>query len=167
MSAGSAHADLPHRPADVGPLTSPRRDSTGYQVRVLVIDDEPLIRWSCAETLTASGFPVIEGDCGDTAVAVLANPNGGAEVVLLDLILPDSRDLSLLARLRRLVPAVPIILMTAFPTPELVAEARRLGAFAVVEKPFDLNELVPLVRRALVADASRGGGGNAVGPPLG
>jgi DNA-binding NtrC family response regulator len=151
----SARADLPLRPADVRPLTLPHREAMPEEVRVLVIDDEPLIRWSCAETLTANGFPVIEGDRGETAVAVLANPNGGAEVVLLDLMLPDFRDLSLLALLRRLVPAVPIILMTAFPTPELVAEAQRLGAFAVVEKPFDLNELVPLVRRALASDPSR------------
>jgi DNA-binding NtrC family response regulator len=120
--------------------------------RVLVIDDEPLIRWSCAETLAASGFPVIEGDSGEAALSVLADPNRGADVVLLDVILPDTPDLSLLAVLRRLVPAVPIILMTAFPTAELVAEAQRLGAFAVVEKPFDMNGLVPLVRRALASD---------------
>jgi DNA-binding NtrC family response regulator len=155
MSAVSARAGLPRRPADAGPLTSPRREAMRDEVRVLVIDDEPLIRWSCAETLTASGFPVIEGDSGETAVSVLAGPDRGAEVVLLDLILPDTRDLSLLALLRRLVPAVPIILMTAFPTPELVTEAQRLGAFAVVEKPFDLNGLVPLVRWALASDPPR------------
>lgn len=155
MSAGSAHADLTRRPADVGPLTSPRCEPMSEEVRVLVIEDEPLIRWSCAETLTASGFPVIEGERGEMAVAVLANPNGGAEVVLLDLMLPDSRDLSLLALLRRLAPAVPIIVMTAFPTPKVVAEAQRLGAFAVIEKPFDLNGLVPLVRRALASDPPR------------
>jgi two-component system nitrogen regulation response regulator GlnG len=154
MSTDSAPADFPLRLADVAPMTGPHRRATSESVPILVIDDEPLIRWSCAETLKASGFRVIEGERGETAVAVLANPNGGAEVVLLDLILPDARDLSLLARLRRLVPAVPIVLMTAFPTPELVAEAERLGAFAVVEKPFDLNELVPLVCRALASRPS-------------
>ena len=50
--------------------------------------------------------------------------------MLPDVILPDTRDLSLFALPRRLVPAVPIILMTAFPTPELVVEAQLLGAFA-------------------------------------
>ena len=155
MTAGSARADLPSRPVDVGALTSPHCDAMRDEVRVLVIDDEPLIRWSCAQMLTASGFPVIEGERGETAVSVLGNSNGGAEVVLLDLMLPDSRDLSLLALLRRLAPAVPIILMTAFPTPEVVAEAQRLGAVAVVEKPFDLNGLVPLVRRALASAPPR------------
>jgi DNA-binding NtrC family response regulator len=155
MRTGSALADRSGHPADVGPLTSPNRDAMPEEARVLIIDDEPLIRWSCAETLMASGFAVIEGERGETAVAVLANPNRVATVVLLDLILPDSRDLSLLALLRRLAPAVPVILMTAFPTPELVTEAQRLGAFAVVEKPFDVNGLVPLVRRALASDPSR------------
>ena len=95
MTAGSARADLPSRPVDVGPLISPHCEAMRDEVRVLVIDDEPLIRWSCAQMLTASGFPVIEGERGETAVSVLGNPNGGAEVVLLDLMLPDSRDLSL------------------------------------------------------------------------
>jgi DNA-binding NtrC family response regulator len=155
MSAGSAHADSPHRPAAHGPLALPHREAMPDEVRVVVIDDEPLIRWSCAETLAAGGFRVIEADSRETALAVLADPGGGADLVLLDLVLPDSRDLSLLALLRRLVPAVPIILMTAFPTPELVAEAQRLGAFAVIEKPFDLNGLVALVRQALAGGPSR------------
>jgi DNA-binding NtrC family response regulator len=122
--------------------------------RVLIVEDEPLIRWSCAETLSASGFPVIEVDCGDAALSVLSQPSGGADVILLDLILPDSRDLFLLRRLRRLVPAVPILMMTAFATRETVEEARRLGAVGVIEKPFDLNDLVPLVRQALASDVT-------------
>jgi DNA-binding NtrC family response regulator len=121
--------------------------------RVLIVADEPLIRWSCAETLSASGFPVIEIERGDAALAVLSQPSGGADVILLDLVLPDSRDLSLLGRLRGFVPAVPIVIMTAFATPEIVEEARRLGAVTVVEKPFDLNGLVPLVRQALASHA--------------
>ena len=78
MTAGSARAELPSRPVDVGPLISPDCDAMRDEVRVLVIDDEPLIRWSCAQMLTASGFPVIEGERGETAVSVLGNPNGGA-----------------------------------------------------------------------------------------
>jgi DNA-binding NtrC family response regulator len=69
--------------------------------------------------------------------------------VLLDLKLPDSDDLSLLASVRRLLPGVPVILMTAFGTPEVLEEARRLGAFTVLDKPFDLDELDRLIERAL------------------
>lgn len=118
---------------------------------VLVVDDEPLVRWSVAETLGARGYQVIETGSGESAICALMNAPGATDVVLLDLVLPDFRDLSLLAVLRRLVPTVPIIMMTAFATPELVETARALGAFTVVNKPFEMNELAPLIQQALLA----------------
>lgn len=117
--------------------------------RVLVVDDEPLIRWSCAETLGAAGLRVIEVDNGEAALFTLADRRGGTDLILLDLVLPDFRDLSLLDVLHHLAPDVPIILMTAYATPELRQHARELGAFTVIDKPFDMNRLVALVREAL------------------
>ena len=119
--------------------------------RVLVVDDEPLVRWSCAETLADNGFQAIEVDNGAAAVFALATPNGGADLVLLDLMLQDFCDLSLLAVMRRLAPTVPIIVMTAYATPEIVERARRLGAYRVINKPFEMDELAPLIREALRA----------------
>jgi two-component system nitrogen regulation response regulator GlnG len=127
----------------------PLRPRKFPRVRVLVVDDEPLIRWSCAETLGDSGFQVIEVDNGAAALFALTHPNAGADVVLLDLMLPDFCDLSLLAVMRRLAPEVPIVVMTAFATSEIVERARRFGAFAVITKPFEMEELAPLLRRAL------------------
>jgi DNA-binding NtrC family response regulator len=120
-------------------------------LHVLVVDDEPLLRWSVSETLGARGYQVIEAGNGEAAIDAIMNGQGATDVVLLDLLLPDYCDLSLLAILRRLAPAVPIIMMTAFATPELVECARRLGAFAVVNKPFEMNELAPLISQALLA----------------
>jgi two-component system response regulator AtoC len=118
-------------------------------LHVLVVDDEPLLRWSVAETLAARGYHVIETGSGESAISAILNAPDTADVVLLDLVLPDFRDLSLLAVLRRLAPALPIIMMTAFATPELVERARSLGAFAVINKPFEMNELAPLIRQAV------------------
>jgi two-component system, NtrC family, response regulator AtoC len=120
-------------------------------LRVLVVDDEPLVRWSVAETLTAPGYEVIEAGDGDSAIYALMSAPDDVDVVLLDLVLPDYRDLSLLAVLRRMVPTLPIIMMTAFATRELVERARMMGAFTVVNKPFEMNELAPLIGRALRA----------------
>jgi DNA-binding response OmpR family regulator len=120
-------------------------------LHVLVVDDEPLIRWSVAETLGARGYQVIEAGSGEAAISAIVSAPGATDVVLLDLRLPDFGDLSLLAVLRRLAPTVPIIMMTAFATPELVERARQMGAFTVVNKPFEMNELVPLIRAALLA----------------
>ena len=128
-----------------------RRAGKFPPLQVLVVDDEPLIRWSVSETLGARGFQVIEAGTGEAAIYAMMNGKGATDVVLLDVLLPDFCDLSLLAVLRRLAPRVPIIMMTAFATPELVERARRMGAFTVVNKPFDMNELAPLIRQALLA----------------
>jgi two-component system response regulator AtoC len=68
--------------------------------------------------------------------------------VLLDLRLPDTDDLRVLARMREKAPATPVILMTAFATREIVEEAAALGA-PVIAKPFELNDLAADVERAL------------------
>src|SRR2546430_8266769 len=78
---------------------------------VLVIDDEPLVRWSVAETLADAGYDVIEADDGASAIQV-CSACARPDVVLLDLSLPDSTDLGLLASLRRLSPGTPIVIIT-------------------------------------------------------
>lgn len=125
--------------------------------RVLVVDDEPLVRWSVAETLSDHGFQVVEtGDASGARSAVRdAQPRFAA--VLLDLQLPDSRDLSLLRALRSMAPATPLILMTAFGSPELASDAIALGAYRVVDKPFEMEDLAHVVSEA--ADASSRAGG--------
>ena len=117
--------------------------------RVLVVDDEPMVRWSIAETLGAHGCNIVEAPDAQGALVAILDSAHRPDAVLLDLKLPDSDDLSLLASVRRLLPAAPVILMTAFSTPEVLEEARRLGAFTVLDKPFDLDELDRLVQRAL------------------
>lgn len=117
--------------------------------RVLVVDDEPLVRWSIAETLRARGFEMIEAPDAHTALVTVLESANEPDAVLLDLKLPDSDDLSLLASLRRILPRVPVILMTAFGTQEILDEARRLGVFTVLDKPFELEDLDALIERAL------------------
>ena len=108
-----------------------RMDGRARALRVLVVEDELLIRWS----LTAIRL-------------VSAEQTAPLDVVLLDYRLPDSNDLHLLATIRRLAPRSQVILMTAFGSPEVVEGALALGAWQVVNKPFELAEMT-----ALVADA--------------
>jgi DNA-binding NtrC family response regulator len=119
--------------------------------RVLVVDDEPLVRWSIAETLRAHGCDMMEAGDARAAIAAVRDPATMPDIVLLDLKLPDSDDLSLLATMRWLLPHSPVILMTAFGTTEVLDEARRLGAFTVLDKPFDLDQLDEVIDRALEA----------------
>jgi DNA-binding NtrC family response regulator len=117
-------------------------------LRILVVDDEALIRWSLVETLSDSGYEVIAVTDAESAVQVVKDAALPFDVALLDFRLPDSNDLNLLSRLRRLTPATRIILMTAFGTPELSQGALDLGAYCVLNKPFEMSALSPLVTQA-------------------
>ena len=122
------------------------------RLRVLVVEDELLIRWAIAETLSDAGHVVIEAADAAGAVRALANSVEAIDVVALDYRLPDSRDLALLAAIRRLSPRSVVILMTAFGSPTLAQGALDLGASQVIYKPFDLHDLES---RLLDAVASR------------
>jgi len=117
-------------------------------LRVLVVDDEPLIRWSLAETLIDQGYQVVESGDAKSARNAVRDASRGFDVVLLDFRLPDSEDLGLLASLRKASPASQIILMTAFGTHEVVRGALDLGAYRVVSKPFEMQDLAHLVAEA-------------------
>jgi DNA-binding NtrC family response regulator len=119
--------------------------------KVLVVDDEPLVRWSVAETLGGCGYRVIEACDAASAIQAIAVAEDSPDVVLLDLCLPDSNDLRTLSVIHRLFPCTPIVLMTVHGNPQLFAEARMRGAVAVLVKPFEVNDLGPLVERALTA----------------
>ena len=117
-------------------------------LRVLVVEDELLIRWAIAETLAQAGHTVIEAQDGATAIRALKNDAEGVDAVVLDHRLPDSNDLTLLANLRRLSPESVLVLMTAFGTPEVVKGALDLGVNHVLHKPFEMHDLKSLLEEA-------------------
>ena len=73
------------------------------------------------------------------------------DVILLDYRLPDSNDLSLLETIRQVAPNSRVIMMTAHGTPEMNADALRLGAFRVIGKPMEMRDVGPLVEQAHAA----------------
>ena len=121
-----------------------------FMPSILVVDDEELIRWSLAQTLEAAGYEVLEAG---TARETLERVNEGSDisVVLLDLKLPDSNDLTLLRTLHQRAPRCRIILMTAHGTAEVLDEALDAGAFRALGKPFDMARIIGIVREAAAA----------------
>jgi DNA-binding NtrC family response regulator len=109
--------------------------------RVLVIDDDPLMRWALAETLRERGWQVSEGGDARETEAAIRRTSAPFDVVLLDYRLPDSDDLSLLASVRALSPDSKVVMMTAFETPDMVRDALSLGACSVLSKPFDMEKV--------------------------
>jgi DNA-binding NtrC family response regulator len=123
----------------------------------LVVDDENLIRWALRERLEAAGFEVIEAENGRQAIESFSEC---VDLVLLDLRLPDLDGLSVLDRIQRSRPGAPVILMTAFGTPETVRRALANGARRVVDKPFDYDGMLRMVTEELRP-------GTTPGPPTG
>src|SRR5215831_6564734 len=117
-------------------------------LHVLVVDDEPLIRWSLCEVLTDRGHTVSEACDGASVVERLSGGTRLFDVIVLDYRLPDSNDLHLLETVRGLAPDTAVIMMTAFGTPETLAGALKLGVYRVVPKPFDVHDLAGLVAEA-------------------
>jgi DNA-binding NtrC family response regulator len=122
--------------------------TTTQPFRILVVDDEALIRWSLCELLRIHGHHVVEAASAGDARAALNDDMPPFDVVLLDYRLPDSNDLNLLAEIRRRMPTSAVVLMTAFGSSEVVHGALQLGAHRVVDKPFDMREVEPMVLNA-------------------
>jgi DNA-binding NtrC family response regulator len=138
--AGSAVENLA-RDFSPTPKKSPK-------INVLIVDDEPLVRWSLSETLMDNGFGVLQAGDGREAVAALQGAQRPVDVIMLDYRLPDSNSLQLLARIRTLSPRSQVVMMTAYGTPELAVEALRLGAYCFVNKPLEMHDVPDLVSRA-------------------
>ncbi|HVD93559.1 MAG TPA: sigma-54 dependent transcriptional regulator, partial [Vicinamibacterales bacterium] len=113
---------------------------------ILVVDDEPLIRWTLSERLSQDGVSVVEAE---TAKAALARFGPDIDLVLLDYKLPDSDGLQVLRSMKASDPDVPVILLTAFSSIETAVEAMKQGAYHYANKPFNLDELAMVVQKAL------------------
>ena len=114
-------------------------------LRVLVVDDEPLMCWSLAETLRDCGDIAIKAESSAAAVRALNEAGEPVDVALLDYQLPDVHTLSLLSMGRHLSPTTRVILMSAYATSDVTKEALALGASDVVNKPIDMHDVPALI----------------------
>lgn len=119
--------------------------------QVLLLEDDPQVRTTVAEKMRQAGFaPLLAATLA--AAEDLVRTNEPA-LYLVDIHLPDGSGISLLRRIRAEDPDVPVVMMTGHGSIQTAVEVTRLGATEYLPKPFDPEELVLLVRRAV--DRSR------------
>ncbi len=124
------------------PVAAPDR-----RARILVVDDQKNMRATTALMLAHQGFEVEEAAGGEAALARL--PSGGFDLVLTDLKMEPVDGLGVIKRALELSPGVQVVVMTAYGTIDSAVEAMRLGAADYVAKPFEQEELLIRLDRAL------------------
>lgn len=114
---------------------------------VWVIDDDRSIRWVLEKALTRSDINFTSFASADEALAALRHST--PQVVISDIRMPGSSGLDFLHKIRERIPSLPVIIMTAYSDLESAVSAFQGGAFEYLPKPFDVDQAVALIRRAL------------------
>lgn len=115
--------------------------------KILIVDDDIQLRKSFARLLSIEGYWVESVSNAEDALDYLANSK--IDLVILDYKLPKMDGLSCLKVIRRLYPELPVIIMTAYGTSHTAIEAMKIGAFDYVLKPFEIDEFLFLIKRAV------------------
>lgn len=114
---------------------------------ILVIDDDPTIRNTVAEVLSRDGYDVRQAENGAVARSFIYDDE--FDLILLDLRLPDADGLDLLPEILELDERTPVVIMTAYPEVRTAISALKAGAYDYLNKPFDLDDLRGVVKRAI------------------
>ena len=115
--------------------------------KILVVDDERMIRWSIQQALAKDGHSVATVETGEEAVAQAADEM--PDLVFLDITLPGIDGIEVLRRLKAIDPTVSVVMVTATDDVKTAVEAMRLGAYDYVSKPFDLDRLRVVAQNAM------------------
>lgn len=117
------------------------------QQKILVVDDEHLIRWSLEQNLKKQGYEVVTAATGEDALKLLKDDV--PDLMLLDIQLPGIDGLAVLERVKEMEEEIIVIMVTALGVLETAVKAMRMGAYDYINKPFNLDELAIVIKKAL------------------
>lgn len=115
--------------------------------KVLVIDDEEIVRISCRRALSPEGYEVSQAQNGIEGLQMLEKER--YDLVLTDLKMPDMDGIEVLRIIRKKWPEVQVIIITGYQTVDTAVKSIKLGAFDYIEKPFTPDALVSAVTNAM------------------
>ncbi len=117
--------------------------------KILIIDDEKAMRQAMAQILKDEGHSLMEAGDGEQGLKIIRDASSCPDLVFLDLKMPKTQGNAVLKALGKTLFEIPVIVMTAYGTSRTAIEAMQLGAYDYLTKPFDLEDLVNLVQKAL------------------
>lgn len=122
--------------------------------QVLIVDDDPALLLSIRIGLEGNPrFRVLTAASGSEALGII--DEGGIDLTVLDIVMPDMDGIQLLSALSESFPEIPSMVMTGFDSPVLQQELKQAGALAVLEKPLDIDTLELEISKALAGCGSR------------
>ncbi|MGQ9508992.1 MAG: response regulator, partial [Thermodesulfobacteriota bacterium] len=119
------------------------------RAKILVIDDEQIMRDGCTRILTKNGWEVFTAENGNQGLEHLQTCPQEIDVILLDLMMPGMSGMEVLEQIRSNYPDLLVIVITGYATVESAVEAMKKGAYDFIPKPFTPDQLRIVVRRAL------------------
>ena len=152
MESISQRGDDPTLPIDVDnpafPPSITQPPVARRPLRMLVLEDDPLLKWAISETLKIGGHVTLDAcDLAAAERAVRSDP-GSIDLVLFDDHVPGGASLNSIATFRRLAPGSPLVMMTDHGPREAVAAALALGVYDVIIKPFEMGSLEGILLKA-------------------
>jgi two-component system cell cycle sensor histidine kinase/response regulator CckA len=135
--------------AETGAPATAEAPATGRQERVLVVDDEPVVRGVLEEVLEAAGYTVRGAGSGAEALEVIQGADGRFDLVLTDLVMPSMSGRELAERLAADDPSLPILFMSGFTNDEGIRRGLLSAGAAFIQKPLNLDHVVRTVQRLL------------------
>ncbi len=115
--------------------------------KILVIDDEKLIRWTLEDVLRREGYEVLSAESGEVGLKLFEEE--APDLILLDLALPKMEGMEVLEKIKERDPEALVIILTAYGTVESAVKAMKKGAYDYLEKPFDVGETKLIIKKAL------------------
>ena len=115
--------------------------------RVLIVDDEAIVRESIKDWLKNASYEVTTAESGEEALEMMKKQDFG--IVVLDIRLPGKTGLEILKEVKSVKPEIKSIIITAYPFEETTAEAKKLGAIDYLIKPIAPDDLERLIRETL------------------
>ena len=127
-------------------------------MKMLVVDDDAIVLESCRRILESAGIEAVLTSSAKEALDALEVPREESfDLMLVDVIMPEYDGIYLMGSVRERWPDMPVIVMSGYPTPEVMAKGRRAGAYYFIAKPFDPGELLDAIYTVAEKTDKRGG----------